>query len=68
MYLVQLANASSPSGVAYIGPCLADGFKTESPTEAYHFNTEFEANQLRDHWAGYWRGFHGGADLRVVPA
>jgi hypothetical protein len=68
MFIVKLANASSPTGVAFIGPNKADGFKTDKQDTAFQFDNKIEAEMFADHMKGRYRGFHGGADVQVVTA
>lgn len=69
-YLVKLSRASSPSGVAYIGPRKGSGFATEHETEAYRFDDEYEAREFADHFRGWWHGFANfdPAQIAVIPA
>ena len=57
-YVVKLNKASSPSGVAYVGPGYADGFKVEDRAQACVMD-EYQAQRLADHFRGSWRGFYG---------
>lgn len=68
-FLVKLSGARSPSGVAYIGPLKSDGFKTESPSEAYKF-THAEAQLYHQLWVSQYQrkpGFKP-SQLEIVPA
>lgn len=56
-YIVRLNSASSPSGVAYIGPRVSDGFATEQLAHAYRFSDKYDAVRFADHFRGQWRGF-----------
>ncbi|MFM5295124.1 hypothetical protein ACEUAI_12960 [Aeromonas veronii] len=68
-FLVKLTGARSPSGVAYIGPLKTDGFKTESPTEAFKF-TRTEAHLYHQLWLSQYQGKPGfkPSQLEVIPA
>jgi hypothetical protein len=57
MWIVRMSPASSPSGVAFVGPGVADGFKAQTEEDAYRFDSEFEAQRFRDHFRGQYRGF-----------
>lgn len=65
-YAVKLANAASPTGVAFIGPEKSSGFKTDKLDSAFKFESEVEACVFADHMMGRFRGFHGGAAISVV--
>ena len=67
-FAVKLANAASPTGVAFIGPCKVDGFRVDKLEEAFKFNLKVEADIFAEHMVGRFRGFHGGAEISVVPA
>ena len=57
--IVCLKTASSPSGVAYIGPRKCDGFKTCSESDAFAFDTVIEAESFADNFRNRWHGFYG---------
>jgi hypothetical protein len=65
-FAVKLANSSSPTGVAFIGPGKADGFKADKLESAFKFDNKVEADVFSDHMNGRFRGFHGGADISVI--
>lgn len=69
-YLVKLSRASSPSGVAYIGPHVDSGFATEHEAEAHHFADDWQAKRFADHFRGQWHGFarFDPAQITVIPA
>ena len=66
-YVVKLSKANSPTGVAYIGPDYADGFKASDSSSAYCFGDEYEAERFASHWRRTWHGFAGfsGSDIIV---
>lgn len=66
-YAVKLANAASPTGVAFIGPEKSSGFKTDKLDSAFKFESKVE-DVFADHMMGRFRGFHGGAAISVVTA
>lgn len=69
-YVVKLDRASSQTGVAFIGPGRADGFKVDTKGAAARFESIHEAEALADAFKNRWRGFHGfsPADITVAPA
>lgn len=67
-FVVRLDYASSPGGIAFIGPEKADGFKAERLEHAVLFDDALEAERFADHFRRMWRGFYGfdPADVAVV--
>jgi hypothetical protein len=66
-FAVCLRNATHSDGRkgdAYIGNSLE--FSTLDKTEAHAFD-QYEAERFANHWRGWYRGFHGGATIDIVP-
>ena len=66
VYAVQMTHASSPTGEAYVGPELTDGWKAAVPSMAYQFSTLAEAQRIADQWRGTLGMLLGKSEIGVV--
>jgi hypothetical protein len=64
---VKMLNAASPTGVAFIGPKQADGFRVDSIHLAHAFDSSDEAELCAAHFRGWYSGLHGGVEIVVTP-
>lgn len=66
-YIVVLRNAVDSENrlcAAYVGG--SGRFDTTDAAKAQRFSMRLEAEERANHWRGWWRGFHGGADIAVI--
>ena len=65
-FVVKLDRASSLTGIAFIGPDKADGFKVDNKETAARFDSIHEAGQFASNFKNRWRGFHGFSSSDIV--